>query len=158
MTLLPSCFCRRPFAVPRHTERRMQIDDCRVVFLPLESCAFGSSGAWQPRQVYFCRFIFSLLLLAPLLTLATTSQFDGVERRKTASPCLCVGSFLWGIYLAHPRRARAGGYHRRAPSLRAASRRCLEMMITGHKQQISGRVKETFASYVLDGCVLQSVS
>lgn len=98
-----------PFAVLHGLKCRMQTDACRVVllcfwcfFFPFKSCAFGSSGAWQPRQVYFCWFIFILMLLAPLLTLAATLQRGGVERCSTASPSLCVGSSLQGVYLLFP--------------------------------------------------------
>lgn len=81
-----------------------------VFFSPLKSCAFGSSGGWQPRQVYFCQFIFSLMLLALLLTLAAALESNGVGWCNTASPRLCVGSLLQGIYLACPRCAHVGGY------------------------------------------------
>lgn len=43
------------------------------VVAALRACAFASSGGWQPRQVYFCGFIFGLMLLALLLALAITS-------------------------------------------------------------------------------------
>lgn len=110
-------------------------------FFPLKSCAFGSSGGWQPRQVYFCQFIFSLMLLAPLLTLAVALESNGVEWCNTASPRLCVGSFLQGIYLARPRCAHDGGYDCGALSLPAASWPGLEMLRVNYWTQAANFVE-----------------
>lgn len=71
-------------------------------FIPFKSCAFGSSGTWQPRQVYFCQFILIVMLLAPLLLLAAALQGGGVGRCGTASPSLCVCSSLQRIFLLIP--------------------------------------------------------
>lgn len=87
MSLLPLCFCCCHF------------EGCRVGFVPLKSCAVGSSGAWQQRGVYFCWVIFSLMLLALLLMLAATLQCNGVEPCNTASRCLWAPSS--GTQTAH---------------------------------------------------------